>query len=152
MREQPPEYLEEKDIPEKELEGGVDLDCYACAERVYKRLQKARRPISWYITALVSQFLVWIEVGMAFMLTYNTPTIGIGCWSGSIALFGILSTISWLVQFFKVSRYSIIFCHFINFLSLSWLIITIMLIVSLLCNRIHSLPKFFIPPFLERSV
>jgi hypothetical protein len=108
-----------------------------CADRIMKRLQ-GRRPTEWYTIAVVSLFLVWIEILMAFMLAFYTPTIGLGCWSASFALYGILSTLSWIVQFCKIpSDRTRAVCHFFNFLACGWLIVTTFFIVSTVSSMFY---------------
>ena len=104
----------------------------ACAARVMNRLDR-NPPGGWYFTAFVALFLVWIEIGMAIMLAYNTPTIGLGCWSGSFLLYGFLSTASWFLQLFNsrcslVRRVSIA----VNLLAFCWLVIVTFFIVSII--------------------
>jgi hypothetical protein len=88
-------------------------------------------PASWYITAFVALLIVWAEVGMAILLAFFTPTIGLGCWSGSFVIYGILSTLSWLFQLIntknKVVRW---ICHVTNVLSFGWLVVVTFLMVS----------------------
>jgi hypothetical protein len=101
-----------------------------CARRVRERLGK-RPPSSWYVTAIVGLILVWVSIGMAILLAYSTPTIGIGCWSGSFLIYGALSSISWAVQFFD-SRHTIArrFCNTVNFIAFCWLVTITFLMVS----------------------
>jgi len=108
---------------------------YACATRVMNRLDR-NPPGGWYFTAFAALFLVWIEIGMAIMLAYNTPTIGLGCWSGSFLLYGLLSTVSWFIQLFNsrgsfVRTVSIVF----NLLAFCWLVIVTFFIVSIVYLR-----------------
>jgi len=103
-----------------------------CATAVIERFS-GRRPLRWYGTAAVSLFLVWSQVLMAFMLAYNTPTVGIGCWSGGYFLYGVFSSVSWVVQLSskRPGRWTRLFCHLANAVSLCWLIAFSMLVVCL---------------------
>jgi hypothetical protein len=56
------------------------------------------RPTPWQILAVTSLAIVWLEIGMAIMISYNTPTVGLACRSGSYILYGILSSLTWFVQ------------------------------------------------------
>lgn len=57
-----------------------------------------RRPGSWWVLSLISLALVWLEIGMAFMASYNIPTVGIGCRSASYLVYGCLSSLPWLIH------------------------------------------------------
>ncbi len=101
------------------------------AGRVHERL-KGRRPLSWFVTALLSEALVMAEVMLALMLAFNTPTVGLGCWSGSFALYAILSSVCWILAlcFAKPGRVVIWLCFVFNTLAFAWLIIITLLVVS----------------------
>ncbi len=78
------------------------------------------RPISWYTTAFVSLWLVWTEIFLAVVVDIYAPTIGFGCWSGSIVLFAILSTMSWVLQFKKRRGWaSKVIAHVFNTLAIA---------------------------------
>lgn len=42
-------------------------------------------------------FLQWGTTGASIMISYLTPTVGLGCRSGSYLLYGILATLVWLL-------------------------------------------------------
>lgn len=87
---------------------------------VRKSLQNHRAG-SWWVLSLVSLALVWLDIGMAIMISYNTPTVGLGCRSGSFILYGCLSTLTWLLHllpwFRQPGRWSKALCHIICLLS-----------------------------------
>lgn len=56
------------------------------------------RAKSWRVMSLVSLALIWLEIGMAYMISYNTPTVGLGCRSGSYIVYGVLSSIPWALH------------------------------------------------------
>jgi len=93
--------------------------------RTFKRL-KGRRPGSWWVLSLISLALVWLEIGMALMISYNVPTVGIGCRSMSYIVYGGLSTLPWIINLFPglrnpgVKRRAV--CYFICLLSMLSLI------------------------------
>jgi hypothetical protein len=90
-------------------------------------------PISWYWIAMIGLLVVWTSITMALLLAYNTPTIGLGCWSGSFLLFGALSSVTWMLQFIRPQRPPEMvrkICTFINLISLGWLITVVFLMVS----------------------
>lgn len=68
-------------------------------DRTLQRLE-GRRPGSWWVLSLISLAMVWLAIGMAFMTSYNVPTIGIGCRSMSYLIYGSLSTLPWIIQLF----------------------------------------------------
>ncbi|KAM6519279.1 hypothetical protein FALCPG4_012924 [Fusarium falciforme] len=100
------------------------LDQYRhCAQTVLTHLN-GRRPTQWWFTAFASLFLVVFEVMMAFLIAFCTPTFGLGCWSGGLLLYGILSTVTWGIHLiFKAPGKWVQFvCSCFNFLSLGWII------------------------------
>jgi hypothetical protein len=102
-------------------------------QKVLKRLS-ASPPTSWYKIAFIGLLIVWTSITMAMLLAYNTPTIGLGCWSGSFLLFGILSSSTWILQFIRPQRpvgAIVNMCTFFNLVSMSWLITVVFLMVSL---------------------
>jgi hypothetical protein len=90
-----------------------------------------KRPRAWYLMASVSLLLIWTELLLAVVVDFYTPTIGFGCWSGSIVLYAILSTVSWLIQFKKrpgeVLKAA---AHFFNALAIVWILAATMMVVS----------------------
>lgn len=56
------------------------------------------RAKSWRVMSVVSMALVWLEIFMAFIISYNTPTVGLGCRSGSYLVYGGLSSIPWVLH------------------------------------------------------
>ncbi|KAH6974619.1 hypothetical protein BKA56DRAFT_554824 [Ilyonectria sp. MPI-CAGE-AT-0026] len=79
------------------------------------------RPGSWRLLSLVSLGLVWVDVGMAAMIAYNTPTVGWGCWSVSYLTYGLLSTLPWVLHslpgFKHPGLWLRAFCHLLNVVS-----------------------------------
>ncbi|KAH8602956.1 hypothetical protein B0O99DRAFT_588020 [Bisporella sp. PMI_857] len=76
------------------LNGKGDISLFdAIADRVSERLQ--RKATSWLVVAFISLVLVLLEVMMAFMIAFITPTVGLGCRSFSYGMFAILSSFSW---------------------------------------------------------
>ncbi|KAK4208580.1 hypothetical protein QBC37DRAFT_475951 [Rhypophila decipiens] len=80
------------------------------------------RAKSWRVMSLVSMALVWLEIGMAYMISYNTPTVGFGCRSGSYIVYGVLSSIPWVLHslpgFKHPSFRQRVWIHFFNGLGL----------------------------------
>jgi hypothetical protein len=64
-----------------------------------------RRARSWGWISIVSLALVWLEIGMAFMISYNTATVGLACRSGSYIVYGCFSTIPWLLHALPAFKY-----------------------------------------------
>ena len=46
--------------------------------------------------SLTAMFVQWGTTGASILIAYKTPTVGLGCRSGSYALYGVLGTVSWL--------------------------------------------------------
>jgi hypothetical protein len=65
--------------------------------QTHKRLN-GRCPGSWWILSLISLAIVWLEIVMAFMTSYNVPTVGLGCRSISYLIYGGLSTLPWIIH------------------------------------------------------
>lgn len=49
------------------------------------------------VASLLAFTLQWGTVGAAFIVVYHTPTTGLGCRSASYLLFGVLSTVVWML-------------------------------------------------------
>ena len=115
----------------KQRDPEIDTERYTdFAQRVDNKLQ-GRRPASWFFTTGLSQVLVMTEVMLAFMLAFNTPTVGLGCWSGSIAIYAILSSLSWILSLIWQKPGSVVtwLCHTFNALAFLWLTTVTMLLV-----------------------
>ncbi|KAJ4314006.1 hypothetical protein N0V84_009113 [Fusarium piperis] len=111
-------------IRERKFPLGDDLDQYElCAQAVMRHLDGIR-PTQWWVTAVASLFLVVFEVMMAFLIAFCTPTFGLGCWSGGLLLYGVLSTVTWVIHlFFKAPGKLVQFiCSCFNLISLGWII------------------------------
>lgn len=127
------------------------------AVRAKGRLTTERlRPGSWWLLAFTSLALVWLDIGMALIMTYNTPTVGLSCRSGVYILYGLLSTLTWLVRVFPASNYPRdwlkILCHCVNafatvilfftvFAAVSWTIFFSVIIIPEL-TRADYLPQW----------
>lgn len=61
----------------------------------------AKPPLAWRLLALTALALVWWELGMALTISYNIPTVGIGCRSASYLVYGALSTIPWFAHVYR---------------------------------------------------
>jgi hypothetical protein len=112
-----------------------DINPYnAIAKEVIVR-SKGWCPTQWYATAVLSLSMVWSQILMATMISYNTPTMGLGCWTAGHLTYGALSSVSWIVQMFtkKPRLYVRIACHVVNALALCFLITIVILVV-----RTHS--------------
>ncbi|KAM7201779.1 hypothetical protein V8F20_004740 [Naviculisporaceae sp. PSN 640] len=60
-----------------------------------------RPSLWWKLLALTALALVWWELGTALMISYNIPTVGIGCRSGSYLVYGGLSTVPWVAHVYR---------------------------------------------------
>ncbi|KIL62888.1 hypothetical protein M378DRAFT_107865 [Amanita muscaria Koide BX008] len=50
-------------------------------------------------SVILAVFLLWGTIGAAIFSNYLTPTIGLGCWSGSYLLYATLATFVWFLAF-----------------------------------------------------
>jgi hypothetical protein len=72
----------------------------ACANEVARVLDRGKSR-SWYIVTALSVLLVWIAIMSAFVVSFNSPTVGLGCRTLMYLLFGAFSSVSWLIQFWR---------------------------------------------------
>lgn len=65
----------------------------------FLRFQKSltTRPTGWYVVWIISQFVVSTSFGMAFMVSFNTPTVGLGCRSLMYVIWYALTLPSWIL-------------------------------------------------------
>ncbi|KAJ7736485.1 hypothetical protein B0H16DRAFT_1206045, partial [Mycena metata] len=54
-----------------------------------------------WMAAIAAVFLQWGTTGAAVFVAYWTPSIGIGCRSGSYLIYGIAATLSWILLVFS---------------------------------------------------
>jgi len=104
---------------------------------------EGRPPWPWYWIAGASVAIVWAETMLSFTIEFLTPTVGLGCWSGCILLYGILigitAWVNWSLQFFFRkdlvrgwrARAMESVAHCLNYLALGWLVVVTGIIVSL---------------------
>jgi hypothetical protein len=71
---------------------GKDLTAF----RAWSELPGAALKHMW-MAALMALFLQWGTTGAAVFVAYRTPSVGIGCRSGSYLIYGIAATISWFI-------------------------------------------------------
>lgn len=104
------------------------------AEETRRRLE-GHRPGSWWMLSVISLALIWLEIGMAIMISFNTPTVGLGCRSGSYVVYGCLSTLPWFAQLLRCFKRPGVkgktLCHFICLFSTLSLGLIIFAAVSL---------------------
>ncbi|KAK4224264.1 hypothetical protein QBC38DRAFT_458481 [Podospora fimiseda] len=117
------------------------------ATRVLKRL-KGRRPREWWISAFFSFFLVMTPLFMAFLTAFVSPTAGIGCWSGSILMFAILSSVNWVVSLCNASPglKMRIFCYLVNLVAILFLLFFTGLVLSGATNNCYCNTTWFAYP------
>lgn len=73
----------------------IDLPAFDNMEGFQKSLKT--RPIGWYVVWIISQFIVSTSFGMAIMVSFNTPTVGLGCRSLMYAIWYALTLPSWVL-------------------------------------------------------
>ena len=69
-----------------------------------------KRSPAWYGVWVLSGLIVTLAFGMAFLVSYKTPTVGLGCRSLAYMVWYLTSSISWVLLFFcqephRVVRY-----------------------------------------------
>jgi len=67
------------------------------AHSIAKTLSASNSP-PWYIVAFTSQFLVWVAILSAFVVSYTAPTLGLGCRTLTYLVFGVFSSVSWFLM------------------------------------------------------
>jgi hypothetical protein len=89
------------------------------------------RPWQWFLLAILAFSLVWIQILMAFVVAFTSPTVGVGCWSGSFLIFGALSSFTWFVAFVRKSSgiKAKWLCNILNCVSLAWICFVVVLVV-----------------------
>lgn len=77
----------------------ADLSLPALDDKEYEifRRDLVSRPVSWYITWLLGQVIVSISFIMAFLVSFNTPTVGLGCRSLSYVVWWLFTLPSWML-------------------------------------------------------
>lgn len=116
---------------------GIDRRMHSTREiaRQARAHLRAHRPGSWWILSLTTLAIVWLEIGMAVMLSFNTPTVGLACRSGSYLIFGLLSTVPWVLHclpsFQRPGIWKKTVCHAFSLLSNLAMMLTIFAAVSL---------------------
>jgi hypothetical protein len=66
-------------------------------ERIEERLAGPRPP-AWWMLAVASLALVWLEIGMALLISVNIPTVGLGCRATSYLIYAGFSSLAWLIH------------------------------------------------------
>lgn len=61
---------------------------------------KLKKPLpwAWIVIAVLCLTIVLADTMMAFMSDFITPPVGLGCWSLSVLIYAIMSTVSWGLQ------------------------------------------------------
>lgn len=80
--------------------GKAPINLLAFADMAdFQRFQKSltTRPTGWYVIWIISQFVVSTSFGMAFMVSFNTPTVGLGCRSLMYVIWYALTLPSWIL-------------------------------------------------------
>ncbi|KAK3360564.1 hypothetical protein B0T25DRAFT_496507 [Lasiosphaeria hispida] len=93
-----------------------------CTEEISIRVAEklsGRKPWAWYVTALTALLLVWTAVLSAFVVSFYAPTVGLHCRPLTYLLFGVFSSVPWIVQFSKRSQpWAIWVSHVFNSLAI----------------------------------
>jgi len=69
-------------------------------EHLSHNLEKdlVKRPKSWWVCWMSGGVIVGISLSMAIMISFTTPTVGIGCRTLLWLVFWLLSSVSWIIQ------------------------------------------------------
>jgi hypothetical protein len=104
-----------------------------------------KRPFSWWVCWACGGAFVSISVFMAMMVSYNTPTIGLGCRSLTWIMFWLLSSVSWVFQAWKQEppKWMRWLSVAVNSLSLTLLLSIMFLQASLACSFDDSPANLF---------
>ncbi len=62
------------------------------------------RPLSWYIVWMFGGLAICVSFGTAFVVSFNTPTIGLGCRTLLYMVYFLLGLVSWIVQVCTFNR------------------------------------------------
>lgn len=62
------------------------------------------------IAVLIAMSVIWGALGAEILIAYQTPTTGLGCYSGSILIYGVLSTWSFFL-FLWTGQLSRVYCR-----------------------------------------
>ena len=61
---------------------------------------RSRQPHVWWhsiIAGFLAMFVQWGTTGSAVLIAYLTPTVGLGCRSGGLLLYGVVATVVWML-------------------------------------------------------
>jgi hypothetical protein len=78
------------------------------------RRNAKKRPWGWWVVWAVAFLIVFWHIGWAYTISHLTPTIGIGCRSGSYLVYGVLSSVTWLFQAFDPFPKKVVIYHVFN--------------------------------------
>ncbi len=101
-----------------------------------------RRPAAWWALAWLSLILFWWGICMAFVVSYQTPTVGLSCRSGSYLLYGLFASVTWVICLLRKSPGEITraVCYLVNLLSCLVLAMVVLAQVSVITYCTPRLP------------
>ncbi|KAM7210408.1 hypothetical protein V8F06_014212 [Rhypophila decipiens] len=76
----------------------AELDGHAMA--IAEEL-RGGKPLAWFVVAVLSFLLVWTAIMSAFVVSFNAPVVGLGCRTLTYLIFGIFSSVPWVIHFQK---------------------------------------------------
>lgn len=130
--------------------GAEDTDLGLVAQRVATKLN-GRKPLAWFTVTGISIVLVWSAIMSAFVVSFKSPTVGLGCRTTAYLVFGGSSTIPWFIQFCKRPPcWAIWISYFCNALAILALLAVITYQVSNFAESNMASPlfgAFLHPPF-----
>ncbi|KZV73315.1 hypothetical protein PENSPDRAFT_603094 [Peniophora sp. CONT] len=91
-------------LPGRKLDSLDEAARLQALRAISRRISQHVRPLDWWmivrrcITAgILSIVLHWGAIGSAIVYSFFTPTTGLGCRSGSFALYGVVGTFVWII-------------------------------------------------------
>ncbi|KAM7188161.1 hypothetical protein V8F20_010657 [Naviculisporaceae sp. PSN 640] len=107
------------------------------------------KPWAWYVVAIVSLFLVWTAIMSAFVVSFMSPVVGLGCRTLTYLIFGACSSVPWLIQFRKrPGKFLTIVSHVFNTLAILALLTVVAYQVTGLASNCFCKSSAINRPFL----
>ena len=123
----------------------TESDIEECARKTAELLD-GWKPRAWYVVSMSSFLLVWCAIMSAFVVSFNSPTVGFGCRTFVYLLFGAFSSVSWCIQFSKrPPEWALWISYIFNALA----IMTLLVVVIFQASHPY-IDSFALPYFLTR--
>jgi hypothetical protein len=116
--------------------------------------------MSWWLAWMASQFIISIAVFTAFLIAFNTPTIGLGCRSFFYIIQWTLTSVTWVIQGIYHDPPEWVRCISLVFNTLSAMLLMLLMIFQVRQSEklwfraqltsFFRLAEFSIPAFVSR--